>query len=1153
MSKLVASLVALVSLVCAGTVYGDETPVPGLKQYRLTSIGGTYMTPDTWQSKWDKNDPVVMPGALMARSGNFNGTTWKEVNYPLGNQSGYWYEGYIRLVAGKTYSAASYFDDGGCVYIDGQMVYNQGTASGYNASAPSFTPQPFVCTKTGWYHLQLGIWDWGGGRGIYGGTIAVVQWSDADPDVAKTDYGATYWNEFWDADADGNPAGTYLYTGDPSGGPNMLSVAGAWDEEAGWVSENLELIELTPGSAKTLTMSGETHLHANGLSRMTCIGWTAVTTAADGTDTQRSGGADELTFDVSVNDGERVRVEWQWKTEHFVTVTAGTGGTASPAETWVEAGKSLSISATASEGYSFYRWSGDANAKDAEIELTVDCPKSVKALFATETHVSTKGEFTTALTEALASVKGGEIGAETIWLADGNYQLAAKTTIDVPIRIRGESDDPTKVVFSPDKKDTHEMFVLAHADAALSGLTVQGGYGTGGQSYSTYGGAQGADVTITSAGGTVENCILRNAKGGNGWGTCASALKQGGGLVSRCVISNCSSSCAWGNYCSYGNAALVYGGVMENTLITKNSGGGSDAGGGAICLAGTGKMINCTVAGNSMNGYAGIFIDGTSAKAINCLICNNTSAHRTENYAGVYNGSSVASYFTACVAPVQINGSCHTAAGLGLKDAGHGDYHPILGSVCLDNGTLDGITPSALDLDGNARIDEDSGKIDVGCYELVLEGIAASITCTPADTQGLVPVTRTFSSIVQGGTPTAYEWSINGEVLPGETGDTLSRTFTKAGSYTVSLKVSDAKGTYDAVNDVLITALPTNVYVDAKSATPVAPYDTPETAAKTFADAYAAAGDYSVILIAPNNYSRTSQITIDKKVTVRGTGKSPLDTILSLKNVSNVRVMQLNSKEALVCNLTLEGGRMNGQNSAGMGVYIADKGGTVSNCVIRNCKGTGLDTCGGGAYIGCADALITHCVFTNCSVVGNACGQNAWERGGFAASITAGSLRDSLIVGCYQDGLNATQPGDDGAVAMHGGKLVNCTIVGCRAEECAGIRAGGGQVINCIVSGNTTTSSNPTNAVWRGSGTTVRNSLADQDVGGKFLMEETALTFVGTGTHRYRLRTGSKAIDAGDSSAVTSTVDLRGNPRILCGAVDLGCYEKKIGLTVLVK
>ena len=37
------------------------------------------------------------------------------------------------------------------------------------------------------------------------------------------------------------------------------------------------------------------------------------------------------------------------------------------------------------------------------------------------------------------------------------------------------------------------------------------------------------------------------------------------------------------------------------------------------------------------------------------------------------------------------------------------------------------------------------------------------------------------------------------------------------------------------------------------------------------------------------------------------------------------------------------------------------------------------------------------------------------------------------------------------------------------------------------------------------------------------------------------------------SGMVTSTVDLRGNPRVQCGAVDLGCYEAKIGMTVLIR
>ena len=130
-----------------------------------------------------------------------------------------------------------------------------------------------------------------------------------------------------------------------------------------------------------------------------------------------------------------------------------------------------------------------------------------------------------------------------------------------------------------------------------------------------------------------------------------------------------------------------------------------------------------------------------------------------------------------------------------------------------------------------------------------------------------------------------------------------------------------------------------------------------------------------------------------------------------------------------------------------------------------------------------------------------------------------------------------------------------------RPATCSGIRARGGKVINTIISANRVTTSvlGDTATVMAGKvagdsvSTTFENCLADKDVDGKFAVEDPAQTFLRPGNGNFRLRTGSKAIDAGDASAVTSTVDLRGNPRILCGAVDIGCYEKKIGLTVLVK
>ena len=206
----------LLFLVAAAVAAGVSLaiPEPGLKQYALSGFSsGKYLTPDNW-TDFKPSDPVVMPGALMAQEASINGRTWEGTKYPFANGNGYWYEGYMKLEAGKTYSGFSRFDDGGCIYIDGQLVYNQGTTSGHNSN-PSFTPQPFVCTKSGWYKLQLGMWDWAGGRGLREDSIAIVQWSDINPADIK-DNTRTYWNEFWDADADGKALGTYLYTEIPA-------------------------------------------------------------------------------------------------------------------------------------------------------------------------------------------------------------------------------------------------------------------------------------------------------------------------------------------------------------------------------------------------------------------------------------------------------------------------------------------------------------------------------------------------------------------------------------------------------------------------------------------------------------------------------------------------------------------------------------------------------------------------------------------------------------------------------------------------------------------------------------------------------------------------------------------------------------------------
>lgn len=208
------------AVVMAVSLTGWALPQPGLMQYRLTGFAsGVFMTSENWENY--RNDkavaPVVTPGALMAKKANVNGTTWKGVEYPFTNVSGYWYEGYMKLEAGKSYSGYSRFDDGGCIYLDGVELYNQGTSSGYNSDT-SRERHVYTPSVTGWYKVQLGLWDWGSNRSCQNYTIAGVQWSDEEPPVKTGSGSGSLWYEFWDADsADATEAlGNLLYTEDPS-------------------------------------------------------------------------------------------------------------------------------------------------------------------------------------------------------------------------------------------------------------------------------------------------------------------------------------------------------------------------------------------------------------------------------------------------------------------------------------------------------------------------------------------------------------------------------------------------------------------------------------------------------------------------------------------------------------------------------------------------------------------------------------------------------------------------------------------------------------------------------------------------------------------------------------------------------------------------
>jgi hypothetical protein len=219
-----------------------------------------------------------------------------------------------------------------------------------------------------------------------------------------------------------------------------------------------------------------------------------------------------------------------------------------------------------------------------------------------------------------------------------------------------------------------------------------------------------------------------------------------------------------------------------------------------------------------------------------------------------------------------------------------------------------------------------------------------------------------------------------------------------------------------------------------------------------------------------------------------------------------------------------------GNSSAayGGGVYCYD-GGFLAQCVISSNRAV----TGGGVCVDEGGVLLS-CVVSSNRVSG---------RGGGVYCFTTGALTNCLI-----SSANSAAFGG-GAYLREGGALQSCTIAGNLATSAGGgvVCSNGGAVVNTIVYGNTApgAASNwlvngvgaaftycctaPTNTLPGGTACTDRDPL----------FADPAPPAVD-----YHLLEGSPCIDAGTNLPwMAGATDLDGNPRIIGGRVDMGCYE----------
>lgn len=370
----------------------------------------------------------------------------------------------------------------------------------------------------------------------------------------------------------------------------------------------------------------------------------------------------------------------------------------------------------------------------------------------TEYYVSTGGSDAndgtsreTAFATVAYAVDVAEDG-DTVRVLRGTYEVSTAISVTEALTIVGDTSNPADVVVrntagtvtktSGSNSDTaHRVFVINNANAVLAGLAVECGR-VGGSSD-----LKGGNILIDSNGGTVTNCIIRNAilcaPGKTAAGGAGIASLSANGLITHCVITNNFASRGKTdiNFWQEGGAAGVhmFAGVLRESLIAYNTTKSDNFGSVVYCkVNGTQNAIlleNCTIANNSVEDDEGCFYPvffnpGSWGANYNPLIRNTliygnvgTSGSR-KLFGDPWTSSTTAAKLAdAYVRFVNCATDAELPEGLTMINSGitlTSDFRPIAGSSIIDVGAAMQ-SSVALDLAGNPRVVND--VIDVGCYE----------------------------------------------------------------------------------------------------------------------------------------------------------------------------------------------------------------------------------------------------------------------------------------------------------------------------------------------------------------------------------------------------------------------------------------------------
>lgn len=773
----------------------------------------------------------------------------------------------------------------------------------------------------------------------------------------------------------------------------------------------------------------------------------------------------------------------------------------------------------------------------------------------------------------LKTIVANASDGDEIVIATGTYMVKeSPITLNKKLMIRSETGTPGDVVLKR-SEDWAMRFDLNHAEAVLRDLTLDG------SNHRTSSGI--VLFPQNGAGGTLLNCVIR---GGNAYESscCGGVNLMGSGTVMSCIFDGNKYQTSEGAaLCIKNDAAVVRNCLIKNCDWAYSQASFNPK--GAVYIS-AGLLENCTIAGNQTKQYTGIYATGGTVR--NCLVGGNTLSTQgvkdgNENIQ-VYNSGNAT--FEYCAVPEAIDGSNIHVVAEPFADA---DYRPAALTSVLNVGLNQPWMTDAKDLDGNDRII--NGTVDIGAYESseMPDVSPAGVIQIKGANRGVPPFDVTFTAVLENCGETSdisYKWNFgDGGTEDGTGKSTVTHRFETVGEWKVSLVVdNETAGVtgFTLLETASVYANAKTMYVAPAGAEITAsawPYATPETAAVNLRTAVECAADENEIVLLKGHhfFDKEAELQLTHGIVLRGETGKPEDVVLlygesnGVKNNWNNRFFTIHNDAVVIRDLTLDGDSTKAlpTETHGRLVYMVS-GGMVTNCVLRNVNSPGSQRSSGGAVFIKGPGIVSHCVISNCSVSAIMNGGDTYCRGN-AVYLQDGRLEECLLIGNYADyNPNATDwtaPDIEtgGTVAISGGEVVNCTIVGNSAYDCAGVYAIGnkGKVVNTIIAGNVSEyvgeGATATAAVWKGK-TSTDNSVFTHCFSDTLKINDNCPDFgdplfKDAANGDYRLTAESPCVNAGTTEGVTlSKVDLAGQARSP-RKPDIGCYESPFGLYIILR